>query len=246
MLEVHHYERLGGFEAIVGEHLERTLGELVEADRAVARELFLALVASTHTRAMRSEADLVDGVGRRHGEVAVLRVLARLEARRVIARTTGADGVACWTLVHDTLVPRIEAWLTVQDLDRRRTAEVLRFHLRQSQPDAPALLSRRQLHHLEQFPGLIEELDAEWARRPGAVWTPRTLVQRSRQITRYRRGLVAGAAIAVTVVTLLLAGRWLDERGLRQRVERLRDLNLGRFDLVLEPSNGGSIRRPGS
>jgi len=235
VLELAHYERLGGFDAIVGEHLERTLGELVDTDRAIARELFLALVTSAQTRAIRGEAELVDVVGQRHGEVAVHRVLSRLETRRVIARTTGIDGVASWTLVHDTLVPRIEAWLTVQDLDRRRIAEVVRFHLRQSQPDAPAILPRRHLRRLEQFSGLIEELDAEWGRRPGAVWTARTLVQRSRQILRYRRGLATGAIIAVTAVTFLLVGRWLDERRLRQREELLRDLDLGRFDLVLEP-----------
>lgn len=235
VVELAHYERLGGFDAIVGEHLERTLGELVEADRAVARELFLALVASAQTRAMRSESDLLEAVGQRHGDVAVHRVLSRLEARRVIARTTAVDGVASWMLVHDTLVPRIEAWLTVHDLDRRRTIEVVRFHLRQSQPEAPAILSRHELDRLERFPGLLEELDAEWIRRPGAVWTARTLVQRSRQVLRARRRLVAGAIIVVTAVTLLLVGRWLDERGMRQREELLRDLDLGRFDLVLEP-----------
>src|SRR6185436_816145 len=105
------------------------------------------------------------------------RVLARLESRRLITRTSGLDGVASWTLVHDTLVPRIEAWLTVQDLDRRRAAEAMRFHLRQSQPDAPATFSRKQLRVIARFEGLIDELEAEWARRSGAVWTPRRLVQ---------------------------------------------------------------------
>jgi len=245
VLELAHYHRLGGFDAIVGEHLERTLGELADVDRAVARELFLALVASAQTRAMRSEVDLLDAVGQRHGEVAVHRVLSRLEARRVVARTTGSDGVASWVLVHDTLVPRIEAWLTVQDLDRRRTGEVVRFHLRQSQLDSPAILSRRQLRQLERFPGLIEELDTEWGRRPGAVWTVRTLVQRSRQVLNYRRGLVVSAIAAVTIVTVLLAGRWLDERRLRQREQLLRDLDLGRFDLVVEAFDWQADRATG-
>jgi formylglycine-generating enzyme required for sulfatase activity len=234
VLALAHYERLGGFDAIVGEHLERTLGELADDDRIVARELFLALVASAHTRAMRAEAELVDAVGARHGEIAVRRVLGRLEARRVVARTTGADGVASWMLVHDTLVPRIRAWITVQDLDRRRIAEAVRFHLRQSQPDAPAILSRHQLRQLDRHPDLLDELDAAWPGRSGAVWTARTLVQRSRQVQRYRRGLIAGAIAAVLVVTALLVGRWLDERHLRQREELLRDLDLGRFDLFVD------------
>lgn len=225
-----HYHRLGGFAAIVGEHLERTLGELASEDREVARELFLELVTSTHTRALRTEQELVDAVGGRHGDVAVRRVLARLEARRLIARTSSLDGIPSWSLVHDTLAPRIEAWLTVHDLDRRRTAEQLRFHLRVSQADAPATLSARQLATLAKFPGLVEELEVEWTRRTEAVWTPRSLVDRSRRQVRYRRGVIGTTAVAMLALTAVLIGTWLAQR----HKDNLRLSNIGRIDLRIE------------
>jgi formylglycine-generating enzyme required for sulfatase activity len=87
---------------------------------------------------------------------------------------------------------------------------------------------------IERFPGLVDEMETEWARRSGAVWTPRTLVQRSRQVQRYRTGLIAGAAVAVIAITALLFGRWLDERRLLQHEKLLRDLDLGRFELSVE------------
>jgi len=235
VLTVEHYRRLGGFEAIVGEHLERTLGELSLEDRAVARDLFLALVASAQTRAVRAEADVLDTVGGRHGEASVRRMLERLAAHRLVVRRIAPDGVPTWSLVHDTLVPRISVWLTVHDLDRRRVAEMVRFHLRQSQPDAPAILEPRQLRALARFPDLLDELEAEWARRPSAAWTPKLLVLRSRQAARYRRGIVGSVAFGVLAVTAILLVRWLDERDLRRGEARLRELNLGRFELEIAP-----------
>lgn len=235
VLTVEHYRRLGGFGAIVGEHLERSLGELSLDDRAVARDLFLALVASSQIRAVRAEADVLDSVGGRHGEAKVRAMLERLAAHRLVVRRIAPDGVPTWSLVHDTLVPRIAVWLTVQDLDRRRITEMLRFHLRQSQPDVPALLGARQLRALARYPDLVDELQAEWARRPGAAWTPKLLVERSRQAVRYRRGIVGSVAFGVLAMTAILAARWLDERDLRLQETRLRELNLGRFDLELAP-----------
>lgn len=228
------YARLGGFTAIVAEHLERTLGELHDEDRAIARELLLALVTSAQTRAVRSEVDLVESVGSRHGEVAVRRVIARLESRRLVARTSGIDGVPSWSLVHDTLVPRIETWVTVHDLDRRRMAEVLRFHLRQSQPDVPALLSARQLATLARFPGLVEELEVEWRRRGDIVWTPLALVRRSRKQVRSRRALFGSTVVLLAALTTGLLGTWLVERSRRLHGEELIALNIGRIDLTIE------------
>ncbi|HEY0987882.1 MAG TPA: SUMF1/EgtB/PvdO family nonheme iron enzyme, partial [Kofleriaceae bacterium] len=156
-----------------------------------------------------------------------------LEAHRLVVRTIAGDGAASWSLVHDTLVPRIEAWFTVIDLERRRAAELVRFYLRQSQDDAVAMLNARQLRALTKYPGLIEQLEAEWSRRPATVWTPKLLVARSRQALRSRRAIAGAVALAVVAITALLVVRWLDERTVRRTQERLRELNLGRFDLVL-------------
>jgi eukaryotic-like serine/threonine-protein kinase len=234
-LTLAHYRALGCFDAIVGEYLDRCLGGLSAEDHAVARDLFLALVASGQTREIRGEAELLDSLGTRHGDTAVHRVLGRLEAQRLVARRNAADGTLAWSLVHDTLVPRIEAWLTVQDLERRRAAELLRFHLRQSRPKLPSILTARQLRLVERHPGVVEELEAEWRRRRTTACGPLALIARSRQVARYRRGVIAGATGAVLLVTLLLVARWLDERHRRERTETLIALDRGRFDLTLAP-----------
>lgn len=241
-----HYRELGGFDAIVGEHLDRCLGGLSAEDRTVARDLFLALVAAAQTRAIRGEAELIDSLGVRHGDAAVHRVLARLHAQRLVAPRTGADGSPAWSLVHDTLVPRIEAWLTVQDLDRRRAAEILRFHLRESRPDLPSTLTGRQLRMIERHPTLVDELEAEWRRRPDTVWTPRTLIARSRQVRLHRGAVIAGGTAAVLLVTALLVARWVDERSRREHTESLIALDRGRFDLVLVPFDWERDRRTGA
>ncbi len=111
--------------------------------RVGARWYGLALVGLAQLRAIRSDEELRHRVGSRHGDVAVQRVLDRLQAHRLLDRRVSADGAVVWELVHDSLVPRIERWLTLQDLDRRRTAEVLRFHLRESTAEVPSLLSAK-------------------------------------------------------------------------------------------------------
>lgn len=233
-LTLEHYRQLGGFDAIVGEHLERSLARLPTEDRAVARDLFLMLVASAQTRAIRDEAELLDGVGALHGEPALRRVLDWLVRNRLVTRRVGVDGAPVWSLAHDTLVPRIEAWLTVHDLDRRRAAEVVRFHLRQSQPDSPAVFGARELRTIARFPGLVDELQAEWARRSGVVWTPRSLLARSHQVQRNRRAVLGGGFAALVVlgtflaVTLVLDRRRTAEQGV------LRDRDIGRVDLEFE------------
>lgn len=241
-ISVAHYEALGGFASIVGEHLDRTLGELAPSDREIARELFLALVTSSQTRAVRSEVELVEAIGARHGDIAARRVLGRLESRRLVARTSGIDGVPSWSLVHDTLVARIEAWVTVHDLDRRRAAEIVRFHLRHSERDSPLLLSARQLRSFAKFPGLVDELEAGWRRRPNNPWTPRGLEQRSRKQVRYRRAVIASATVAMLGLTAILIASAVAARARSRRSEalqkhqaELRIRNIGRIDLTIEP-----------
>ncbi len=230
-----HYERLGGFEAIVGEMLARLLDELSEVDRAVARGLFLSLVASSQTRELRSEEELLRITSAHHDGAAVRRVLERLEGRRLLTRRLSRDGQPAWELIHDSLVPRIEAWLTVQDLDRRRAAEVLRFHLRESSTGVPSLLSARQLRLTRRFLGVVEELDLEWENRPATAWTPSRLVTRSRLVLNYRRSIAAIIGLLILGIVTLLVLTWMEERSVHQRETLLRDRDLGRFDLVLAP-----------
>jgi formylglycine-generating enzyme required for sulfatase activity len=234
-LTLAHYERLGRLEAVVGELLERILRELSAEDRRIARALFLAFVGSAQTRVARSEEELAHRFGMAMQDPALARVLGLLEAHRLLLRRLQADATVIWELMHDSLVPRIEAWLTVQDLDRRRAAELLRFHLRESTPQAPSLLSARQLALVAQFPGLVEELEQEWLRRPAADWTPQRLLARSRMTAQYRRALSATVAGTALVLAALLAWNLWTERARRAQEALLRDRDLGRFDLVLAP-----------
>ncbi|HYU16335.1 MAG TPA: serine/threonine-protein kinase, partial [Candidatus Acidoferrum sp.] len=219
-----HYRQLGGFDAIVGEHLDRVLdSELDAADATVARDLFLTLVTSANTRALRTEAELLDIAGSRHGALRVAAVLEVLRARGLIVRLRATGGEPSWELVHDSLVPRVLAWVDRRDLDRRRAMELVRYHLRRSGADAPSLLGRAELRELRAHPDAVIELEAEWARRSdGGPWTPAALVKRSRRALRRRALAISCASVFVMGAVGTAAQRWIAERTLRDR-------DMGRF-----------------
>jgi hypothetical protein len=233
VLTVAHYQRLGGFDAIVGEHLERVLDtELTGGDDRIARALFVALVTASHERAMRPESELIAMVGDAERVSAVLEVL---RARGLVVRVRGDDEPS-WELAHDSLVPRVLAWLDARDLARRRAIELVRYHLRRSRADAPSLLRRDELRELGPHMSAIAELDAEWQRRAGAEpWTPSRLISHSRQRLRRQAGLVA-----VLVAVAVAVGGYAAHRShlaalVDEREASLRARNLGRFVLSLEP-----------
>ncbi len=238
-LTLEHYRRLGGLDAIVGEHLDRVLeGELDPGEAAVARDLFLTLVSAAHTRAHRSEAELIDIVGGRHGAGRVTSVLEALRARGLLVRLRAAGGEPSWELVHDSLVPRVLAWIDRRDLDRRRTVEMVRHHLRRSSPDAPSLLGRAELRELRAHPDAVAELDTEWSRRSdggSSPWTPAALVARSRGTLRRRGVLVAALSLVLLASTAVIVQRWRSEVARRMREQVLRDRDMGRFTLELVP-----------
>ncbi|MGN6109908.1 MAG: nSTAND1 domain-containing NTPase, partial [Kofleriaceae bacterium] len=224
-----HYRRQGGFEAIVGEHLERVLDtELADGRDIIARDLFFALVTTAHERAMLPESELLAIVGAKHPADRVTAVLEVLRSRGLLVRVRGTDEPG-WELIHDSLVPRVLAWIDARDLARRRAIELVRYHLRRSKGDEPSLLDRSELRELREHVGAIEELDAEWKQRdPGAAWTPRRLVARSKQILRRQfvlLAIVVSAALAVGIVG------WYRSR----EAERRSQLDLGEFVLVLKP-----------
>jgi hypothetical protein len=193
-LTLAHYQRLGGFDAIVGEHLERVLDtELTHGSDRIARALFVALVTAGHERAMRSEAELIAMVGDAERVGAVLELL---RSRGLVMRIRGDDGEPSWELAHDSLVPRVLAWVDARDLARRRAIELVRHHLRRSRADAPSLLGRDELRELRPHVSAITELDAEWQRRgTGEPWSPSRLVARSRQVLRRQVALVASPVV---------------------------------------------------
>jgi serine/threonine protein kinase/formylglycine-generating enzyme required for sulfatase activity len=227
VLTLEHYRGLGGFDAIVGEHLERVLDtELTDGSDRIARALFVALVTATHERAMRPESELIAMVGDVDRVTMVLEVL---RSRGLLVRVRGDDGEPSWELAHDSLVPRVRAWLDARDLARRQAIELVRYHLRRSRADAPSLLNFRELRELRHHDDAIAELDAEWRRRPTVEpWTPTRLVSRSRQVLRRRLSLLAALSCVVVLVTSAAL--------YTSRVEaRRRRVDLGRFVLELEP-----------
>jgi hypothetical protein len=248
-LTLAHYRSLGGFDAIVGEHLERVLDtELAGGRDAIARDLFVALVTTAHERAIRPETELVAMVGAKHGAPQVTAVLEILRSRGLLVRVRGADEPA-WELVHDSLIPRVLAWIDARDLDRRRAIELVRHHLRRSTPGAPSLLDRAELRELEAHEGALAELDEEWRHRATAAeWTPRGLVARSRRALRRRVAL-----LGITILAALGVGglglyrsceqsqrataerQWALAERERALAERERVVaNIGEVDLVIE------------
>jgi formylglycine-generating enzyme required for sulfatase activity len=238
-LTLAHYQRLGGFDAIVGEHLERVLDtELTHGNDQIARALFVALVTASHERAMRSESELIAMVGDAERVGAVLELL---RARGLVVRVR-SDGEPSWELAHDSLVPRVLAWLDARDLARRRAIELVRYHLRRSRADAPSLLGRDELHELRPHLSAVAELDAEWQRRgTGEPWSPSRLVARSRQVLRRQIAFVASlVAIAVAVAVW---GLYRNQQNtvILEREGELKARNLGRFVLALEPFDWNPI-----
>src|SRR5204862_3948780 len=159
--------------------------ELADGRDVIARDLFVALVTSAHERAVRSESELLAMVSA-HPADRVTAVLELLRSRGLLVRVRG-DGEASWELIHDSLVPRVLAWVDRRDLARRRAIELVRYHLRRSRADAPSLLGRAELRELRAHAGAIAELDREWQQRgttETGAWTPTRLVARSKQVLR--------------------------------------------------------------
>ncbi len=235
VLTLAHYKRLGGFAAIVGEHLERVLEtELTAGSEKVASALFLALVTATHERAMRPESELIAIVGDAERVTGVLEVL---RSRGLLVRVRGDDGEPSWELAHDSLVPRVRAWIDAHDLARRQAIELVRYHVRRSRPDAPSLLGLRELRELRRHADAVAELDAEWKRRiTDEPWSPSRLVARSRQVLLRTAALL----VALTCVIGVAAGIAI-HRGYVD-AERRR-LDLGKFVLALAPFDWDPIQQ---
>lgn len=244
-LVLDHYRRAGGLTAILGQHLDRVLDTELEGPAAtVARDLFLELVTAARTRKSRSRRELLASVGSRHGAERIDQVLEILRTRGLLLPVRLAGDEPGWELVHDSLVPRVLSWADRHDLARRRAKEIVRYHLHRSTADHPSTLSRPELREIRQHPEVVEELESETGTEDGsgAVWTPSTLLARSRQTQRSRVLAITAVIAAILAVAGVAGHRWLNERDLRVREQQLRaeeqvlrDKNLGRFTLVLAP-----------
>ena len=231
-----HYRALGGFDAIVGEHLDRVLDtELADGRDVIARDLFVALVTTANERAIRTESELLAMVSA-HPSQQVLAVLELLRSRGLLVRVRG-DSEPSWELIHDSLVRRVLAWVDRRDLARRRAIELVRYHLRRSRPDAPSLLGRAELRELRPHTSALAELDTEWKRRSTTPddWTPARLVARSHQVIRRRALTISTIVLAALAIASVGMYRSHVEEERARREARLKTLDLGRFTLSLEP-----------
>jgi formylglycine-generating enzyme required for sulfatase activity len=220
------------FSDLISDHLRHRLdGELSEEAVRVARSLLADLVGPDDTRVDRSEEALIaalpDGIDPDQG-LAVLELLRQ----RGLLFPVRVDGKPGWELAHDSLVPRVVAWLDRHDLDRRRTGELVRHHMSRSSADRPYLLPRAALREIDRQPGLLAELDKLSA--PGGV-TATDLVRRSRSNLRRRIAAGVGVAVATTSVVAYLVGAWLLERRAQNEQQILSAANLGRFEMTLAP-----------
>jgi formylglycine-generating enzyme required for sulfatase activity len=230
------YRRLGGLATILAEHLHHVLeGELGATDTAIARDVLLALVTSSHTRAACEQPELVARVVRldaARSESAVTAVLQFLRDRGLLVAVAGPRGEPVWDLAHDSLVAQVEAWVTATDLARRRALELVRYHLRRSTPKAPSRLGVAELREVRDHLGArdLTDLDDEWRARPEAGTDPASrLLATSRRAVMRRRAALGGFALAAIAIAGGFALRWRD--GLQEI--SLRDRDIGSSQLVL-------------
>jgi hypothetical protein len=233
---VESYHRLGGLARILGEHLHRVLeGELTPARTAIAREVLLALVTASQTRRSAAQSELAAIVatgGRSRAEV--IEVIEFLRDRGLLVALPGRGDDPIWELAHDSLVPRIEAWVTATDLARLRALELIRHRLRRSDRGPLSLLDVGELREVARCTteGDLAVLDAEWTGRvdvgdAGRARSASTLVALSRRAVRARRIAATSALGIAGVVVSVLAVRWQSERSQRQHEASLRDRDIG-------------------
>jgi WD40 repeat protein len=106
-LRLETFERLGGAQRIVEEHLEGALAELAPEEKDVAARLFSHLVTPSGTKIAHEVSDLAD-----FGQVGtddVLSVLDRLSDRRIL-RSLDESGARRYEIFHDVLAQPVLAW----------------------------------------------------------------------------------------------------------------------------------------
>jgi WD40 repeat protein len=129
------FERLGGAEQIVRDHLDRALAALDPAQRDVAAVAFNHLVTPSGAKIAHDASDLAGYVGVPESDVAP--VLSSLAAQRILRSVPGVRGSEQprYEIYHDILADPVLAWRTRHESER----ELERVH------DAAAKRHRRLL-----------------------------------------------------------------------------------------------------
>jgi serine/threonine protein kinase/formylglycine-generating enzyme required for sulfatase activity len=220
------------FSDVISDHLRHLLdGELSEDAGRIARSLLAGLIGPDDTRVDRSEEALVAALPEGSDREQAVSVLEFLRGRGLLLPIR-VDGKRGWELAHDSLVPRVVAWLDRQDLDRRRTGELVRHHMARSTTDQLYLLPRAALREIDRHAGLLAELDKLSA--PRGISASRLVWLSRRALRRRAAALFLLAAATASVVGYLAHERLVQHRAQVEQ-QMLSAGNLGRFELTLEP-----------
>ena len=126
-LRLETFERLGGAQHIVEEHLEGALAELTTEQKDVAARLFNHLVTPSGTKIAHEVSDLAD-----FGQVGVdevTPVLAELSERRIL-RSLDEGGAQRFEIFHDVLAQPVLAWRARHRTEREIERQLAESHRR--------------------------------------------------------------------------------------------------------------------
>lgn len=228
------YNQIRGVAGALAQHADGVIDGMTSMDQGLARQVFLRLLVGTARRTVprkQLEADLPEAGS----------VLDRLVSSRLVVQSTSVEGISVVEIAHEALLRswgRLQRWLDETRDERRLLAELdeaaAHWRKRGRRPEEtwPAEETAATRHRCATLglaaPVLIEEFLAASELRQ------RTMRRRSRT----RLAVAALSALAVTTLSVLLAGEYRRQKlAAEQQTEALRlaGSNLGRVDLVLAP-----------
>ncbi len=219
-------QAIGGVVGALARHADRVLAQMLPRERAVAREVLLALVRRDGTRARKTAVDLGCSEQRNW---AVLDALVR---GRLIA-TRESSGAYGYEIAHEALVsgwPTLAQWLSA-DAEARAVHERMRQAAAEWEllgRDADLLWSGRQVRE-------ADALDRSVLGAPELSFLAASR-RRQRRVRVFRLGALLGVPLLIGLVWAGLA--------LKERIDRDArvDARLGRADRLLERAAALRVR----
>ncbi len=224
MITVAALRKKGGVTGALSRHADRTMGELLPAERSATKRLFLRLVTADGLRARRTRRELLGEAGPDPAELSALEALVR--GRLLVARDGEGDTV--YEIAHEALVSGWQAlkeWLG-SEAERRALRERLRAAAAEWGrffDNDESLWGERQLRELL-LVGLGEE-------KPSEIEAQFLRASRRRvHKRRWVRRLLSGGAL-LALCGLVLASRRTVEKGQRVDIEMARREQAQRVEL---------------